>query len=256
VEQRDRQDQHDRLVLIHGFTQNIGCWTPFSDGLALHGRRVVTVDLPGHGGSSEVRSDLWQTGDLVADRCGPAVYLGYSLGGRVLLHLAIAHPESTRAVILIGATAGIEDPADRAKRVRADEVLAKRLDACGGDPRAFAGFIDDWLAGPLFAHLAKDKAHIGQRLANDPVALASSLRLCGTGMQDPLWDRLCDIAVPVLVLAGEYDERFTAIGRRVASSIGDNARFEIVEGAGHTCHLEQPDKTLEIVEEFLKEVSR
>ncbi|MFZ0664865.1 MAG: alpha/beta fold hydrolase [Acidimicrobiales bacterium] len=246
----------DRLAMIHGFTQNAHCWAQFAARLATGDREIIAVDLPGHGGSSGARTDLWETADLVADACGPAVYVGYSLGGRVLLHVALAHPESTRAMILIGATAGIEEPAARADRRHSDEVLAKRLDACDGDPDAFATFIHDWLEGPLFAHLAEDEAQIPQRLENDPVALASSLRLCGTGAQDPLWDRLAGISVPVLVLAGEYDERFTAIGTRISSSIGGNARFEIVKGSGHSCHLEQPHKTLEIVEEFLKEVSR
>jgi 2-succinyl-6-hydroxy-2,4-cyclohexadiene-1-carboxylate synthase len=246
------------LVALHGFTQNAGCFAPFIPSIAGHTkrRRLVAIDLPGHGSSTNVRANLKESAALVADAGGEADYLGYSLGGRVLLHVALEHPEVTRKIVLIGAHAGIEDPAERAKRIESDELLANRLDAAVGDDKAFLAFLEDWLKGPLFTHLKPDRAMIWLRLINDPDAVASSLRLCGLGTQQPLWDRLGEISVPVLVLAGSYDERFTEIGRRICASIGDNARFEFVEKSGHSCHLEQPRKTAKIVEEFLKEGSR
>jgi 2-succinyl-6-hydroxy-2,4-cyclohexadiene-1-carboxylate synthase len=240
-------------VLLHGFTQNARCWGSFGTSLAKR-QLVVAADLPGHGDSAGVRANLWSTAELVAESFGRASYVGYSLGGRVLLHLAIARPEVIRSVVLIGATGGIEDAGERAMRVESDEALARQLDAAEGDRSAFERFMHEWLAGPLFAGLTAESACVDARLRNDPRGLASSLRLCGTGAQEPLWDRLAEITAPVLVLAGERDERFAALGRRLAGSIGANASFEIVSGAHHACHLEKPSETAEIVEAFLSKL--
>jgi 2-succinyl-6-hydroxy-2,4-cyclohexadiene-1-carboxylate synthase len=219
-------------------------------------RSLVHVDLPGHGMSTDVRANLWKTAQLLTTSCGTADYIGYSLGGRVLLHAALAHPDKVTRAVLIGATAGIEDSRARKERVMADELLARQFDATAGDPEAFEQLIRRWLAGPLFKTLPERAERIAQRMQNDPTGLASSLRLCGTGTQDPLWDRVADLQMPVLVLAGALDDRFSALGQRLAQSIGDNAQFEAVPGAGHACHLEKPVETAEIIEEFLKEGSR
>jgi 2-succinyl-6-hydroxy-2,4-cyclohexadiene-1-carboxylate synthase len=246
-------------VLIHGFTQNARCWGGFADGLAdgsAGSRQVIAVDLPGHGDSSDVRANLWETAELVAETCGPADYLGYSLGGRVLLHVALARPEVVKRAVFIGATAGIEDGGARVERVETDEALARRLDEAVGDPAALEAFLRRWLAGPLFSGLSDVAAHLDERLRNDPSGLASSLRLCGTGKQDDHWGRVANIASPALVVAGENDKRFTAIGQRLAFCIGSNASFAAVPGSGHACQLEEPTKTAEIVRDFLKEGSR
>jgi 2-succinyl-6-hydroxy-2,4-cyclohexadiene-1-carboxylate synthase len=208
------------------------------------------VDLPGHGGSSGVRAGLSETAGLVADTCGPADYVGYSLGGRVLLHLALSRPDVVRRAVLIGATAGIEEDHERADRVRADELLARQLDDAGDDKTALEAFLRRWLAGPLFAHLSAEAACIEQRMRNDAAGLASSLRLCGAGEQVPLWDRLEELAMPVLVLAGENDHRFASLAHRLGRSIGDNAIVSLVGAAGHSCHLEKPAETAAIIERF------
>ncbi len=208
------------------------------------------MDLPGHGRSSEVRADLYGTARLLADTCGPGDYVGYSLGGRVLLHLALSRPDVVRRAVLVGVTAGIEDDEERAARVRADELLAEQLDEAGDDKLALGDFLGRWLAGPLFADLSEEAACITQRVANDAAGLASSLRLCGTGRQEPLWDRLSELSMPVLVLAGENDDRFCSLARRIAGSIGHNATVEFIPGAGHACHLEMPVETARAIERF------
>jgi 2-succinyl-6-hydroxy-2,4-cyclohexadiene-1-carboxylate synthase len=81
--------------------------------------------------------------------------------------------------------------------------------------------------------------------------LASSLRLAGTGSQQPLWSQLPQLAMPVLVVAGERDESYVAQARRLVENIGSNAALAIVPDAGHACHLEQPDAFLNIVCPFL-----
>jgi 2-succinyl-6-hydroxy-2,4-cyclohexadiene-1-carboxylate synthase len=238
------------VVLLHGFTQNSLCWDGFAGALDTEGRRLVAVDLPGHGRSSALRAGLFDAAQMVADTCGPADYVGYSLGGRILLHLAVSRPEIVRRAVLIGATAGIDTEEERYARVRADEILARQLDDDGDDKTALSDFLRRWLAGPLFAQLSEEAACFTQRLRNDAAGLASSLRLCGTGVQEPLWSRLHEIAVPVLVLAGENDERFSTLARRIAASIGQDATVAVVPGAGHACHLEKPADTAEIIERF------
>jgi 2-succinyl-6-hydroxy-2,4-cyclohexadiene-1-carboxylate synthase len=255
------------VVLLHGFTQNSGCWGRFRELLASGEPRlgtateekgkvreveVVALDLPGHGTRSGVQRDLPGSADLVAKAGGRGIYVGYSLGARVLLHVLLLRPEVAAGAVLIGATAGIEDPEERARRVRSDEVRAREVEGTAGDPEGFEGFLRRWLSGPLFAGLDEETGCLAERLLNDPRGLAGSLRLCGTGTQIPLWAELPRIRVPVLVLAGERDERFKILGNRIAGSVGSGARFEEVPGAHHACHLENPEETARIVREFLQ----
>jgi 2-succinyl-6-hydroxy-2,4-cyclohexadiene-1-carboxylate synthase len=226
-----------RLVLVHGFTQTGASWDPVARRLAARGHEVITPDLPGHGARTKVRATLPEAARLLADECGPACYVGYSLGGRVCLQLAWRHPEVVERLVVLSANAGIDGPDERAARRAADNRLADELEASGD----VAGFLERWLAGPLFASLPPEAAGMEARLVNTADGLASSLRLAGTGAQEPLWDRLGSLPMPVLVLAGELDEKFRALGERLVAAIGAYATLEVITGAGHAAHLERPD---------------
>jgi 2-succinyl-6-hydroxy-2,4-cyclohexadiene-1-carboxylate synthase len=239
-------DGEPRLVLVHGFTQTGRSWGALVDDLA-RDHEVLTVDLPGHGASGEVRADLWETAAMVAEVGGPAVYVGYSLGGRVCLHLAVAHPAVARGVVLIGATGGLETESARADRRAADERLAATIEAKGVE-----SFLDAWLAQPLFARLRVDAAALADRRRNTAVGLAASLRLSGTGRQEPLWDRLPTLRVPALVLAGEHDAKFRQAATRLTTALRPWAHQAVVPGAGHAAHLEQPAATLALVRQWLR----
>lgn len=234
-----------RLALVHGFTQTRHCWGPMATDL-VRDHELVLLDAPGHGGSAEVQADLFEGGRLIAQTAGPATYLGYSMGGRFVLHSALEQPDAVRGLVLVGATAGLEDPAERAARVVDDESRALRIEAVG-----VREFIDEWLALPLFAGLSPEAACRDERLANTTGGLASSLRLAGTGTQMPSWDRLGELNMPVLVVAGALDTKFVALGERLAAAIGGNATFVTVEGAGHTAHLEAPERFLSILRPWL-----
>lgn len=236
-----------RLALVHGFTQTRDCWGPIADGLGLD-YDVVRLDAPGHGRASGVATGLEQGARLLAAEGGEATWIGYSMGGRYCLTLALAVPEAVRGLVLVGATAGIDDEAERAARVAADEALAARLETIGLD-----AFLDEWLRLPLFARLPAEATCLEDRRTNTVAGLAASLRLAGTGAQPPLWDRLSTIEVPVLVTAGQEDTKFAALGERLVSSIGANATLALVPGAGHTAHLEQPDAFLAILRRWLSE---
>ena len=232
-----------RLVLLHGFTQNSACWGPFADRLAAR-HEVVLLDAPGHGDSHHDDADLAEAARLSLEVGGDAVYLGYSMGGRVALHAAVAQPDRVRALVLIGATAGIDDDARRLARRRADEALAAEL------TEGLEGFLDRWLTQPPFATLAPERQHRSARLRNRPEGLAASLRNCGTGTQRPLWDDLAALNRPTLAIAGADDEKFTALAHRLATGIGPHAATAIVPGAGHSVHLERPDETADAVLAF------
>jgi pimeloyl-ACP methyl ester carboxylesterase len=112
------------------------------------------------------------------------------------------------------------------------------------------GFLDRWMAQPLFASLPQDARHRAARLRNRPEGLVASLRHCGTGTQRPLWHALAALAQPTLAIAGAEDEKFTALARRLVAAIGPNASATTIPGAGHSVHLERPDDTADAVLAF------
>jgi 2-succinyl-6-hydroxy-2,4-cyclohexadiene-1-carboxylate synthase len=241
----ERRGHGARIALVHGFTQTRRCWGPAGDDLA-GDHEVVAIDAPGHGRSAHVHADPWRSAELLAAAGGDAAYLGYSMGGRLCLHVALAFPERVRGLVLAGTTAGIEDPAQRAARRADDEARARRLEAGG-----LEAFLETWLAQPLFAGLPEEATCRPARLENTVAGLAASLRLAGTGAQEPLWNRLEELAMPVLVLAGEHDERFAGLGRRLVAGVGDNATLALVPGAGHAAHLEAPAAFLAVLRPWL-----
>lgn len=235
----------DPVVLIHGFTQSGRTWEPVAVRLArVH--TVIAVDAPGHGGSAEVEADLGAGAELIGAAGGRAAYVGYSMGGRFALHLALARPDLVTGLVLVSTTAGIDDPGQRADRRRADGLLADRLERDGVE-----AFLRWWLSRPLFATLPAEAADIDSRLGNTAKGLASSLRRAGTGTQEPLWDRLGELSMPVLVMAGELDDAYLARAHRLVEGIGANATLLAVTGAGHTVNLEAPEAFAAAVEAFL-----
>lgn len=236
------------LVLLHGFTQTGASWGPVVE--ALPDRfAVVMPDGPGHGGSAAVRADLWETADLLAQAVhSRAIWVGYSMGGRAALHLALAHPDQVAGLVLISTSAGIDDPAKRAARQASDRALAERIVAEGMER-----FLTSWLAQDLFATLSTRDAGLRDRLSNTPEGLASSLRLAGAGAQEPLWDRLGELgrhSIPTLLLAGELDSDYRHHAEHMAALIGPTARTEVIPGAGHSCPLEQPRAVAAAISRF------
>lgn len=223
-------------MLVHGFTQSGQSWRRMAAELGAGGLSVETPDLSGHGSAPLATGDLASEALRLGTTYGRATYAGYSLGGRVVLHLALERPDLVESLVLFSSTAGIEDPAERAARRDADEALAARLEA-GGD-EGVPAFIDEWLAGPLFRHLDTDTADRPSRLVNTAAGLASSLRHHGTGTQQPLWGRLGELAMPVVIVVGEDDVKFSALGERLRTGIGQNARLVVVPGAGHAVCFE------------------
>jgi len=245
----DARGVGEPLVLVHGFTQSAQAWGPVGELLGAR-FRLLALDAPGHGRAASVSADLPSGADLMAEairaRVSCADWLGYSMGGRFALHVALRHPDVVSRLVLVSATAGIDDPVERAERRRADERLAEQaLDA--GVER----FVRDWLGQPLFASLPPAAASMEGRLGGTASGLASSLRLAGTGTQQPLWSLLPGLSMPVLVVAGSLDTKYTALASRLVDGIGANAALHLLHGAGHACHLEKPAEFVEAVTAWL-----
>jgi len=245
------------IVLLHGFTGSKESW---GDLRALLGRsrRVVSADLPGHGGTemgSELRRYSMEAAaralvDALArldiDRFGLA---GYSMGGRLALFVALEYPARVDRLLLESASAGIADPEERARRRTSDEELARFVERSG-----IEAFVDRWERLPLFEthrSLAREVREElrRSRLSCRPSGLAASLREMGTGSQPWLGARLGELTIPVVIAAGALDEKFMRIGREMAVAIR-NARLCVIEGAGHAPHLERPAEFNRIAETF------
>lgn len=248
----DHGPAHDHdvpIVLVHGFTQSSASWGAIVEDLAGIGRPIIAVDLPGHGVTDPDLdgSDLSESAALLGATTGRAVYVGYSMGGRTALRLALDRPDLVEALVLIGATAGIDGSEARAARRAADGARADHLESVGTE-----AFLDEWLEGSLFSGLTPTEADLDGRRANRPAGLAASLRHAGTGtMEPPWWDDVGALSMPVLLVTGEHDQKFAELADRLAGSIGPNATRATIAGAGHPAHLEQPAGTARAIAEFL-----
>ncbi len=238
----------DRLVFLHGFTQTHHHWHTAAQLIADRlptSPTLVFVDLPGHGLSGDDRLEIDRSGPPLVELAGAGTYIGYSMGGRFALTAALAGQDMVERLIVIGATPGLQEPDERSERRRLDHERADRLEQIGVDV-----FLDEWLAAPLFDTLPADERGLGQRRRNGIAGLAHSLRRCGTGNQPPLWDRLEQVSIPVLVIAGDRDLKFTEIGRRMTAAL-PNAVFVPIAAAGHAVHIEQPDATADAISSWL-----
>ncbi len=239
-----------RVVLVHGFTQTARSWDQLAEVLA-RCFEVVAPDLPGHGRAADERPSFEEAAAAIGAAGGRASYVGYSLGARLCLRLALDRPELVERLVLLGGSPGLASPEERSERRVADDRLADNIERVGTE-----AFLDTWLSQPMFASLTPTAADLAARRANPPDGLADALRRLGTGAQEPLWDRLSELTMPVLVLAGGLDAKFTALGREMAAAIGDNARFASIPGSGHAAHLEDPEGFSATVERFLHAENR
>lgn len=249
------------VVLLHGFTGSLETWRGLA--AAAEGFTTIAIDHIGHGRSAapgeveRYRMDR-AADDLVAvvRQLGHerAVWLGYSLGGRTALQVAVRHPAAVSALVLEGASPGLATAAEREARIEADERLARMIEDDGLET-----FIDYWESIPLWASqqqtLTAERriALREQRLQQSGPGLANSLRGMGTGSQAWVGDRLSEIDVPVLLMAGRLDGKYVAIAEEMKAAL-PRARVRIIEDAGHAAHLEQPAAFNEVVLEFLRMV--
>src|SRR3954449_1506475 len=173
-------------VLLHGFSGTHRTWDRVVARPAAE--RYLAPDLRGHGAARHVRpvSFAGCVEDVLAAAPPRFTLAGYSMGGRIALHVALAAPERVRRLVLVDTTAGLDTERERAERRAGDEEQARRLEAEG---------VDAWGNQPLFAGEPPDVAVEARadRARNDPHALAAALRGIGTGAMAPLWDHLGEL---------------------------------------------------------------
>jgi 2-succinyl-6-hydroxy-2,4-cyclohexadiene-1-carboxylate synthase len=245
------------LVALHGFLGDPRDLEPMLTYLSL-GRRIVAPILPFHGPDPEpvpLRGNGFIAAvDHLAARLELAgiprmVAMGYSMGGRLVYGLLARHPHRIAGAVLVGATPGISDAADRRTRIEADRERARAIVA------DLPTFLDRWYAQPLFHGLREHpefEAMRARRLTHDPHALAQALLTMGTGVQPALWEELAEIRVPLLLVAGERDHKFRRTNETAAGQI-PTARVEVVDGCSHAVHLERPREMANLITTFVEE---
>jgi 2-succinyl-6-hydroxy-2,4-cyclohexadiene-1-carboxylate synthase len=248
------------LLLFHGFTGSSESWKPLLPLLAQE-YRIIAIDLPGHG-KTQFANDNPRKFTMYEASIGIHAILrklqiskvavcGYSMGSRFALDFACSYPKLVTSLILESASPGLKTEVEQDTRRKADNELADKIEKNGME-----WFVDYWEKLPLWdSQTPEQKAYLReQRLKNDPVGLANSLRGMGTGVMPSLWDELAQLPMPVKLIAGELDTKYVAINREMAELI-PNTDLSIVAGAGHTVHLEKPDEYAELVLQFLDKYS-
>jgi 2-succinyl-6-hydroxy-2,4-cyclohexadiene-1-carboxylate synthase len=233
------------VLLLHGFTHTSLSWQPVVAALG-ESYRSLTPDIRGHGTASDARP---VTLDAVLEdlealvRVSGLTLVGYSMGGRIALHCALAWPDRVRRLMLIGASPGLADPAEREQRQADDERLADEIEGSTIDV-----FARRWAQTPVLAGLppaARERAN-ADRLRNSPAGLARALRGLGTGALPSLWERLGELEMPTTLVVGERDEKFRRIGEAMAQTI-PKVELVVVPGSGHAVHLEAPETVAQII---------
>ncbi|WP_119066277.1 2-succinyl-6-hydroxy-2,4-cyclohexadiene-1-carboxylate synthase [Rubrobacter indicoceani] len=246
-------------LFLHGFLGSGADWTGLAGDLPF---RLLVPDLPGHGAAVGLPQELYSMEGAAefmlcmldgrgVETCN---IVGYSMGGRLALYLALRHPERVKALVLESSSPGLKTEKERAARRKSDKRLADRLEA--SDREDLRCFLEGWHRQLLFASLADHEGLteklVAERLSNDPRELARSLRSMGTGSQPSLWDELPDLRVPTLAVAGELDGKFRGIAREMAR-LSENIEIVVVEGAGHNVHVEKPQEFARLVGSFSRE---
>ncbi|MCX8487679.1 MAG: 2-succinyl-6-hydroxy-2,4-cyclohexadiene-1-carboxylate synthase [Opitutales bacterium] len=234
----------NHVVALHGFTGQGADFEPLRPFLP-PGTSLAAPDLPGHGSKSLLKdlsayalpAHLAAISEAATD---PQItLLGYSMGGRLALHWAIAHPERVRRLILVGASPGLATPEERAERRLGDATLAEFIRT-----RGLEAFFKYWHNQTFFQpmlRLPKEQLDpiLARRSQNNPEGLALSLENVGTGTLPSLWHRLKELRVPVDLVTGEHDVKFARLAREMGAHL-PKARHSLIEGAGHAVHLEKP----------------
>lgn len=234
------------VTLLHGFTLSGRSWQEVISKMPA-GWRWVVPDLRGHG-ATRIPSGAPCTMDactadleMLWDHLGieRTHLVGYSMGGRLALHVAARRPERVLSLLTIGAHAGLDEEAREGRR-QGDEALAQRIETHG-----LEAFIDYWSRLPLLAGVERRGPSFtaqlrAERMSNHVHGLAKSLRGMGAGGMEPVWDQLAQLKCPCTFVAGQLDHGYVASARRLASTVVDG-RVEVVQRSGHAVHLERPE---------------
>lgn len=246
------------LVLLHGFMGSLQDWKEEIIPVLSKDYFCIALDLPGHGKTETERKDEYRM-----DRCAANItalmdilsvsqahIVGYSMGGRLALYMAVHFSGRVGRVVIESGSPGLRSEADRRARMEQDGKLKEKIRGM-----SMERFLEDWYQQPLFATMdkasARYKSMVQRRLRNDPQRLGLSLEYMGTGVQPSLWDKLDKIRSPLLLMTGEHDEKFRQVASEMAG-LCPTATLAVVRGAGHCVHFDNPTEYIEQVSLFLK----
>ena len=243
------------ILMLHGFLGSGKDWSHHAE--RLQSRYACFMpDLPGHGTTTAADTatcSFEKTCESLAELAGkihpePLHLVGYSMGGRLALYLALHYPDLFRSSVIISSSPGLKTPEERSSRQRSDDLLAESITA------DFESFLDGWYDLQLFASL---KTHslfseiFARRSENNPESLAAALRQLSTGRQPSLWEKLAENRLPTGFFVGEKDTKYVEIGRQMVNLCPDSA-LSIFPGCGHTLHIENRHLFLERLQLFLQ----
>lgn len=247
------------VIFFHGFLGSGLDWEEIIVRLSSD-YYCLAIDLPGHGktrvhGSTTAYSMDSFAGSFTkfvknSDFINPSL-VGYSMGGRFAMFLTISVKNLWSAAILESATPGLRNDKQRIERQTKDNKIAVRL-----EKEKLEDFLTDWYKQPLFKTLRKSKnfdSIFKRRLENNPEELAKSLRMMGVGVQPSLWEACRTIKIPILLLAGEIDRKFSNIKRDMKSANSD-FKIQIIPNAGHNVHAEEPDEFYKQIYKYLTSI--
>ena len=249
---RTGSDPSQRVVLLHGFTQNSSSFRSIACTLALgHGFEVIAVDLPCHGESSRVEADLEQAAEMLLVFGAESIWVGYSLGARHLLTLCLRDPENSWRAVFSGVNPGIRDEDERRLRYTSDLALSQELRELHGNPKSFRNFLEQWTSLPLFQPRGPASEDIETRLLNYPERLAKSIEISSIGVQSDLWPLLERLHGNFVFITGGQDAKYLQIADSINSRIGSNDGIRIdtliVERLGHSAIFDHPQSLVDAV---------
>lgn len=250
--------ERDTVLLFHGFSGSLEDWCDIST--SLDSRFNYTgVDLIGHGKSdSPTDVEKYKPDSLVSQihdildhlLINKAIILGYSMGGRAALFYAATQPKKIKGLILESTIAGIENQKDRNERIKSDEKLAQYI-----EKHSIENFVELWMDKEIFNTQRRFPNHKlesikRKKISNSKVGLVNSLRGFGTGVTPYLGDKLSALDFPVLLISGELDSKFTQINSEMVTQF-PKTELKIIHNAGHNTHLEEPEKFIKTINNFL-----
>jgi 2-succinyl-6-hydroxy-2,4-cyclohexadiene-1-carboxylate synthase len=241
------------LIFLHGFMGNGKIWLPIMQNLT-ENFYSIAVDLPGHGQTeadiSEIDFDILSEkliGLIDEQELDRPVIIGYSMGGRIALYTALGFPDKFRGMIIESASPGIENEDERYQRLINDRKIAEKLRI--SDMRTF---LSVWYRQPVFEYLAENIKNkiIEKKVTGNPRELADAFERFSQGIQPSLWNDMHHWHRPTLLLAGENDQKYVEILRRMALEM-PSAQVKIIKNAGHIIHLENRADFLSALKSFL-----
>lgn len=251
------------ILFLHGFTGSCEDWSFFSTSLSSK-YFPIAIDLPGHGKTTVPNNAenfstkaYTDTINIVLNyfKISKVILVGYSMGGRVALSFASKNKEKVLGLILESSTAGIEEKRERAIRIKTDNELANKLLMGGID-----SFVNYWLDLPFFRSLKSLDNNtyseiILKKKLNSTQELANSLLEFSTGKMPSLWNHLCSLTIPTLLIVGSLDRKYVRINKEM-NQLFPNSKLQIIDDCGHNTHIENRKEFIILVNTFLKNLEK